>query len=93
MANRHHLKILKKGSSAWNTWRAKHFELYPDLSGANLQEANLGGADLFEANLYQANLSHRITCRLRETPLDLFERLYPFTTNVNHAHPNVQMVG
>jgi para-aminobenzoate synthetase component 1 len=26
-------------------------------------------------DLYQANLSHRITCRLRETPLDLFERL------------------
>jgi para-aminobenzoate synthetase component 1 len=26
-------------------------------------------------DLYQANLSHRISCRLRETPLDLFARL------------------
>lgn len=26
-------------------------------------------------DLYQANLSHRITCRLRETPLELFGRL------------------
>jgi len=26
-------------------------------------------------DLYQANLSHRISCRLRETPLALFERL------------------
>ena len=57
MADRHHLKLLKKGPHAWNTWRAKHLESRPNLSGAYLREAKLGGFDFSEANLFQTNLS------------------------------------
>src|SRR5207253_3252182 len=56
MTDRHQLKLLKKGSRAWNTWRAKHLEKRPNLNGAILREADLDGTDLSEANLFQANL-------------------------------------
>ena len=57
MADPGHLKLLKKGSTAWNTWRAKHLEIQPNFSGADLKEANLSGANLGGANLNAANLS------------------------------------
>ena len=56
MAIRHHLKLLKKGTSAWNTWRHKHRDTQPNFSGADLREAKLNGADLRAANLCGANL-------------------------------------
>jgi hypothetical protein len=41
MANEEHLARLKQGVEAWNQWRDKHPEIYPDL-----READLAGADL-----------------------------------------------
>jgi uncharacterized protein YjbI with pentapeptide repeats len=68
VADEEHLQIiLLQGVAAWNEWREKNPELFPDLSGADLHEANLRGANLTsanlsgaklsEANLYMANLS------------------------------------
>jgi Pentapeptide repeats (8 copies) len=66
MADKELLVTLKQGVKAWNTWRAGHPRLRPDLLGANLQwadlreanlrEADLGGADLQQANLQWADL-------------------------------------
>ncbi len=71
MANQEHLKILKQGVEAWNTWREQNPEVRPDLHeadlsggglsranlrGAKLSEAKLSGAKLRGADLYEANL-------------------------------------
>src|SRR5260221_1839020 len=52
MAYQEHLELLKQSLQDWNRWRAKHPEVQPDLS-----EANLGNADLSNANLSRADLS------------------------------------
>src|SRR5260370_16418864 len=57
MANQEHLELLKQSLQDWNRWRAKHPEVQPDLSEANLGNANLGNADLSRADLNNANLS------------------------------------
>jgi hypothetical protein len=36
MANDEHLKILREGVTAWNTWRAENPDAIPDLQDANL---------------------------------------------------------
>lgn len=51
MANREHLKILRKGVEAWNIWRRDDWLTPPDLQGAELF-----GVDLRYANLNQADL-------------------------------------
>jgi uncharacterized protein YjbI with pentapeptide repeats len=62
MANEEHIKLLEKGSAAWNEWRQRTKETHPDLSGANLREfdlrrAILDGADLSDAELSGTDLS------------------------------------
>ncbi|MGZ4894372.1 MAG: pentapeptide repeat-containing protein [Halobacteriota archaeon] len=62
MANPEHLKILKQGVDAWNTWRRRHPEIKPDLeraplSGLDLSHANLMRANLRESHLTSTNLS------------------------------------
>ncbi len=44
MANKEHLKILKHGVEAWNTWREENLQITPDLRKGNLYKANLNGA-------------------------------------------------
>lgn len=61
MANKEHVKLIKKRLEEWNGWRRKHPEERPDLSeadlsGANLREATLSGADLNGADLSEAKL-------------------------------------
>jgi uncharacterized protein YjbI with pentapeptide repeats len=56
MANQRQLAILKKGVETWNQWRERHFDIEPDLSGANLSGANLSRANLSRANLSRAIL-------------------------------------
>jgi len=56
MANEEHLAILKQGVEAWNQWRKKNPDIWPDLGEADLSGANLSGANLSEANLGGANL-------------------------------------
>ena len=60
MANRKHLTLLKMGVEAWNTWRAKHPEIRPDFSHANLVAARLNGAHLDHANFHGANLEKAV---------------------------------
>jgi len=56
MANKKHLKILKRGVEAWNAWRREDFDLVPGLRGAPLSGADLRGADLRGAHLIEAKL-------------------------------------
>jgi hypothetical protein len=56
MANRKHLRILKRGVEAWNQWREQNKGLRPDLSDTDLSEAKLNDADLSDADLTRANL-------------------------------------
>jgi len=56
MANQEHLELLKQSLQDWNRWRAKHPEVQPDLSEANLGNANLGNANLSRADLSRATL-------------------------------------
>jgi hypothetical protein len=56
MAKRKHLQIQKQGVEAWNKWREQHYEIVPDLTGADLRDAHLIDAHLFRANLSDANL-------------------------------------
>jgi hypothetical protein len=57
MANPDHLKMLRQGVDAWNTWREREPSTTPDLSGADLHEVKLSVADLSRANLHGADLS------------------------------------
>ena len=56
MADKEHLRILKQGVNAWNTWRQKYPLIRPDLQGAHLYCANLNGANFYRANLILAGL-------------------------------------
>ena len=62
MANNEQIDLLKKGTQAWNAWRAEQTEATVDLSGGalrglDLEGADLSGADLKDADLRGANLS------------------------------------
>jgi hypothetical protein len=57
MANTEHLAKLKEGVYEWNTWRASHPAITPDLTGADLGQAILGSFDFTWADLSEANLS------------------------------------
>lgn len=57
MANPEHLEILKQGVEVWNQWREAHFDIIPDLSGANLSSMNFSSANLSMANLRDADLT------------------------------------
>lgn len=63
MANPDHVRILRAGVEAWNSWRSSHNHVRPDLavvdfSDADLRTANLGFALLRGASLAKANLRH-----------------------------------
>ena len=72
MANREHLRILRKGVYVWNSWRREEPDVAPDLRGANLRGADLSWAYLWEANLSGANLraADLRWANLREAILD-----------------------
>ena len=65
MPNDDHVVLLRRGTAAWNAWRAGR-DVLPDLSraglrgldlsGFNLSRADLQGADLRGTNLSQSNL-------------------------------------
>lgn len=57
MANYEHLKILYRGTLAWNKWREDHPDIVPDLNIADLWKADLQAVDLSKADLSGANLS------------------------------------
>jgi uncharacterized protein YjbI with pentapeptide repeats len=53
-----HLQIIRQGVAAWNEWRGKNPELFPNLWEANLVAANLVAANLIRADLRRAYLSN-----------------------------------
>jgi uncharacterized protein YjbI with pentapeptide repeats len=57
MASTKHLRIIKKGTAAWNAWREDNPDIAPDLSGADLSGADLSGTDLSGTDLSRADLS------------------------------------
>jgi len=55
MSNADHIDVLRRGTAAWNAWRAKQ-DVAPDLSGAGLRGLDLSGFDLSHADLQNADL-------------------------------------
>lgn len=99
MANQEHFDILKKGVSAWNSWKEDNPGTRPDLTGAflkgaNLREVNFEGvllenanlqrANLMEANLEEANLRNADLKRANLTEANL-QRAYLFNANLQGA--------
>jgi uncharacterized protein YjbI with pentapeptide repeats len=56
MADLEHLEMLGRGVDVWNSWRAEHPEITPQLANAQLFAAQLSRADLRMADFYQVNL-------------------------------------
>jgi hypothetical protein len=87
-ANVEHLKLLRKGVTAWNEWRKDNPDILPvleqaDIRGVNLSKANLSKVNLSLAILSEANLSK---ANLRETNLskaDFKDSTLAFTTIAN----------
>jgi len=63
----------------WNAWRTEHWEIWPELSGANLYAKTLREANLYKADLYGGNLGGADLSRatLREAHL--------YSTSLNSA--------
>jgi len=57
MAREAHLRKLKQGVTAWNTWRQKHPDIEPDLSNENIFKLNLGSVDFRGANFSRVNFT------------------------------------
>lgn len=92
MANEEHLKLIKRGLDAWNTWREENPVDQPDLSGADLREANLNGANLVGTKLVAANLSGAALIRADLSGADLrgadLTRAYLVDALLRDAHLN-----
>jgi hypothetical protein len=81
VADSAHINVLESGENrwsvtAWNSWRADHPSVQPDLSGANLSNANLRGinfenTDLTEATLVRSTLTNAILRGASLTGADL----------------------
>ena len=56
MANPNHIKILREGPGAWNSWMATNYSTVADLSFADLSKVNLPLTDFQEVDLRGANL-------------------------------------
>ena len=56
VANEELVAFLKRGTEAWNAWRAENREAPVDLSGATLRALDLGGANLAGVDLRGADL-------------------------------------
>ena len=62
MPNDEYIALLRRGSEAWNSWRAEQNET-PDLSRAGLRGLDLDGFDLSRADLRAADLRGANFCR------------------------------
>jgi TIR domain/Pentapeptide repeats (8 copies) len=78
MADKEHIRRLKQGVDAWNTWRSgssytTYHQFCPDLNGADLHGANLHGADLSRADLRNADLRNADLTRAMLRRADLMD--------------------
>jgi hypothetical protein len=71
MANKEHLKVLKKGVTTWNEWRKNNHEILPVLEEADLFKANLSRADLSGAKLSEADFKNSILEYTKVANIDL----------------------
>lgn len=60
MANKEHMRILRRGTRAWNEWRAKNPDVRPNFLGANLSGIKIIGGGLRRADFRGAILSKAI---------------------------------
>ena len=65
MANEELVTLLKKGTDAWNAWRARDRAAPADLSGAALRALDLAKADLAGADLREADLRGTVLTEAR----------------------------
>jgi uncharacterized protein YjbI with pentapeptide repeats len=56
VADKKQVNRVRKGVAAWNNWRRRGGEPFPDLSDADLNRAKLSGADLSDVDLRRADL-------------------------------------
>jgi uncharacterized protein YjbI with pentapeptide repeats len=78
MADKTQLAVLKSGVDAWNSWRAAHADVQPELAdahlyGLDLVGANLAGADLRHADLRGTNLSDAVLTGARLEGANFFK--------------------
>ncbi|MFQ5628270.1 MAG: pentapeptide repeat-containing protein [bacterium] len=88
MADKHQLRIIKRGAEAWNAWRRENPKVVPDLSradlsnqklmaahlrGANLEGVNFNRANLGSANLSKADLRHAKLQHTRLSQVNLLD--------------------
>lgn len=71
--NQRDLTILNRGSVAWNRWREKNPEIFPQLAGANPREQDLDEVDLRDADLRCINLNAKSLRNARFDASDLRE--------------------
>ena len=57
MANKKHLKIIKKRAQSWNAYREENRGIAPDLRGADLRSAIINDANLGDGDLSGAKFS------------------------------------
>jgi len=57
MADSQHLRMLRRGVQAWNTWRRHNPEVHPDLREARLREADLAEVNLDKCDLRSSDLA------------------------------------
>lgn len=95
MGNEEHLKLLRSGTDAWNTWLKTQHGVSGDFSNADLEGLDLRngwfyGATFQGANLHQANLrgSDLRQCDLRNTNLRAAqcEWVRGYKANLSGAH-------
>jgi hypothetical protein len=70
MANPQHLEILSQGVEVWNRWQKTNFNILPDLSNHNFENAEmpyidlrnvlLNGSNFTNANFYYANFVNTV---------------------------------
>ncbi|MFG6104916.1 pentapeptide repeat-containing protein [Leptothoe sp. EHU-05/26/07-4] len=58
MANKQHLEKIKEGVEAWNIWRNKNPDIYPDISHSNLSNKDLSNADFSKTDITGTNFSN-----------------------------------
>jgi uncharacterized protein YjbI with pentapeptide repeats len=71
--NQRHLVILNRGAIAWNRWREKNPEVFPQLAGANPRERDLHEIDLRDADLRCINFNAKSLRSARFDGSDLTE--------------------
>lgn len=73
----------------WNAWRTEHWEIWPELGGANLYAKTLREANLYKADLYGGNLGETDLSRANLNGANLsratLREAHLYSTSLNRA--------